>query len=122
MPSSAAAPAAAGPRQTAAARTAETGALISVTFLELGAGIAPRHQTVTVSDEVPDPPTGWTDANGRYCRAMPHVTITREQLGSYIATNMAGVQIEFGEGEDQFTPVELLLVALGGCTGWMWTT
>ena len=48
---------------------------------------------------------------------MPHVTITREQLGSFIATNMAGVQIEFGEGEDQFTPVELLLVALGGCTG-----
>jgi uncharacterized OsmC-like protein len=48
---------------------------------------------------------------------MPTVTITRSALGSYTASNEAGATIEFGEGEDQFTPVELLLVALGGCTG-----
>ncbi len=48
---------------------------------------------------------------------MPKVTITRTALGSYTASNQAGAAIRFGEGEDEFTPVELLLVALGGCTG-----
>ncbi|MEZ5186424.1 MAG: OsmC family protein [Candidatus Nanopelagicales bacterium] len=48
---------------------------------------------------------------------MTSVTVTRDQLGSYIATNLAGAQLHFGEGEDDFSPVELLLVALAGCTG-----
>ena len=48
---------------------------------------------------------------------MPRITITRESLGHYTATNEAGARLRFGEGEDDFSPVELLLVALGGCTG-----
>ena len=48
---------------------------------------------------------------------MTSVTISRTDLGEYIATNEAGSQLAFGEGEDQFSAVELLLVALGGCTG-----
>jgi uncharacterized OsmC-like protein len=48
---------------------------------------------------------------------MPHVTITRQQRGHYTAINEAGAQLQFGEGEDEFSPVELLLVALAGCTG-----
>ena len=48
---------------------------------------------------------------------MPTVTITRTALGAYTASNQAGATIRFGEGEDEFTPVELMLVALGGCTG-----
>lgn len=48
---------------------------------------------------------------------MTSVTITRKELGSYIAKNLAGAQMQFGEGEDEFSPVELFLVALAGCTG-----
>lgn len=46
-----------------------------------------------------------------------HVSITRESLGRYVARNPRGGEIRFGSaGSDLFTPVELLLVALGGCT------
>lgn len=48
---------------------------------------------------------------------MTSVTITRSDLGEYVATNEAGSRLAFGEGEDQFSAVELLLAALGGCTG-----
>jgi uncharacterized OsmC-like protein len=48
---------------------------------------------------------------------MTSVKVTRAGLGRYVATNANGVKIEFGEGEDQFSSVELLLAALGGCTG-----
>ena len=48
---------------------------------------------------------------------MTSVTITRSDLGEYLATNEAGSELAFGEGEDQFSSVELLLAALGGCTG-----
>ncbi len=49
---------------------------------------------------------------------MPTITLTRKELGSYIATNERGGTISVGSGSDQdFGPVELLLVALAGCSG-----
>jgi uncharacterized OsmC-like protein len=45
------------------------------------------------------------------------VTVERLATGRYAATNVRGGRIEFGSGDDaEFTPVELLLAALGGCT------
>jgi putative redox protein len=48
---------------------------------------------------------------------MTSVKVTRASLGRYVATNSEGATVEFGQGEDQFSAVELLLAALGGCTG-----
>ena len=48
---------------------------------------------------------------------MTTVNVTREALGRYVATNADGVHLSYGEGDDQFSSVELLLAALGGCTG-----
>ena len=46
------------------------------------------------------------------------VTMTRESKGVYVATNARGGSIRFGpETEDGFSPVELLLVAVAGCSG-----
>ncbi|MBU3065030.1 OsmC family protein [Nocardia sp. NEAU-G5] len=46
------------------------------------------------------------------------VSIERTAAGRYRATNARGGQLVFGSGDDtDFTPVELLLAALGGCTG-----
>lgn len=46
------------------------------------------------------------------------VSIERTAAGRYRATNARGGQLDFGSGDDaDFTPVELLLAALGGCTG-----
>lgn len=45
------------------------------------------------------------------------VSVERVGAGRYAATNVRGGGIEIGSGEDaSFTPVELLLAALGGCT------
>ena len=46
------------------------------------------------------------------------VTIERQALGRYTARNARGGEITLaaGEGSD-FTPVELLLVAIAGCSG-----
>jgi putative redox protein len=45
------------------------------------------------------------------------VGIDRTGPGHYTATNVRGGTISFGAGEDDgFTPVELLLAAIGGCT------
>ena len=45
------------------------------------------------------------------------VTVERTATGHYVATNARGGTIAFGTGpDDEFTPVELLLAALGGCT------
>jgi putative redox protein len=45
------------------------------------------------------------------------VTITRTSVGRYTAANGRGGTLHFGTGDvDDFTPVELLLVAIGGCT------
>ena len=45
-----------------------------------------------------------------------HVSVQRTAQGLFRATNKAGAQIEIGTGEDVFTPVELLLAALGACS------
>jgi uncharacterized OsmC-like protein len=45
------------------------------------------------------------------------VTVERIASGRFTATNVKGGQISFGTGPDaDFTPVELLLAAIGGCT------
>jgi uncharacterized OsmC-like protein len=46
------------------------------------------------------------------------VTIIRESLGSYLATNDKGATLRFGAStEDTLSPVELLLAAVAGCSG-----
>ena len=45
------------------------------------------------------------------------VTVERASQGVFTATNTRGGQITFGTGSGaQFTPTELLLAAIGGCT------
>ena len=45
------------------------------------------------------------------------VTITRTSAGRYAAVNDRGGTLEFGSGDGAgFTPVELLLAAIGGCS------
>jgi uncharacterized OsmC-like protein len=45
------------------------------------------------------------------------VDIERVSTGRYVARNVRGGSISIGSGEgDTFTPVELLLAAIGGCT------
>jgi putative redox protein len=45
------------------------------------------------------------------------VTITRTSAGHYTAVNRRGGTLEFGDGGTaDFTPVDLLLAAVGGCT------
>ena len=45
------------------------------------------------------------------------VAIERTSVGRYTVTNVRGGSLELGSGEDaDFTPVELLLAAIGGCT------
>jgi uncharacterized OsmC-like protein len=45
------------------------------------------------------------------------VHLERIEKARYRATNVRGGTMTFGEGADaDFTPVELLLIALGGCT------
>jgi len=45
------------------------------------------------------------------------VSITRTSAGRYTAVNSRGGSLELGTGDvDDFTPVELLLAAIGGCT------
>jgi putative redox protein len=45
------------------------------------------------------------------------VIITRTSVGRYTAVNGRGGTLDFGTGNaDDFTPVELFLTAIGGCT------
>jgi putative redox protein len=45
------------------------------------------------------------------------ITIERTQAGRYTGVNDRGGKITFGTGGDaEFTPVELLMIAIGGCT------
>jgi putative redox protein len=45
------------------------------------------------------------------------VEISRTSVGHYVLRNVRGGEIPIGTGEDaDFTPVELLLAAIGGCT------
>ena len=45
-----------------------------------------------------------------------NVTVRRIANGQFTVTNARGGQIAFGSGGTDFTPTELLLAALGGCT------
>lgn len=50
--------------------------------------------------------------------ALRSVRITRTGPGRFAASNVRGGRVEFGSGDDSdFTPVELLLAAIGGCSG-----
>jgi putative redox protein len=45
------------------------------------------------------------------------VSIQRTATSEYIVTNSKGTQLRMGSGDtSEFTPVELLLAAIGGCT------
>ena len=45
------------------------------------------------------------------------VELTRLRKARFVARNPRGGELEFGEGDDQaFSPVELLLAAIAGCT------
>lgn len=56
-------------------------------------------------------PTGGTGPGHR------RVSMTRTSLGHYEATNVRGGTISIGSGESaDFTPVELLLAAIAGCS------
>ncbi|MDN5563267.1 putative OsmC-like protein [Luteococcus japonicus] len=44
------------------------------------------------------------------------VELTRTSTGNYQARNQAGVTVEVGISEDLFSPVELLLAAIGACS------
>jgi uncharacterized OsmC-like protein len=49
--------------------------------------------------------------------SLRHVTIDRVSNSHYTVTNPRGGSISVGAGGDaEFTPVELLLAAIGGCT------
>lgn len=44
-----------------------------------------------------------------------HITVERSEDGDFIARNAGGAKVTFGGGAGAFSPVELLLAALGGC-------
>lgn len=44
------------------------------------------------------------------------VRLERTATGRYVATNAAGVQLELGSGDGLFSPVEVLLAAIGACS------
>ncbi|MBN0042561.1 OsmC family protein [Streptomyces actuosus] len=53
--------------------------------------------------------------------SLRSVTVERTGTGQFVATNTRGGTVGFGtgsgpDGEAGFTPVELLLAAIGGCT------
>ncbi len=48
---------------------------------------------------------------------LRRIDVTRLARGHYTATNARGATLRFGEADDEFSPVELLLTALAGCTG-----
>ena len=46
-----------------------------------------------------------------------HIEISRVRKARFVARNERGGELEFGEAEDgAFTPIELLLVAIAGCS------
>jgi len=47
---------------------------------------------------------------------LRYVELTRQGKARYIATNRRGGTLEVGEGDETFTPVELLLTAIAACT------
>jgi putative redox protein len=60
----------------------------------------------------------WDRFAGMADDTLRSVTVQRTSLGQYEVRNARGATITIGVGDDaDFTPVELLLAALGGCTG-----
>lgn len=49
--------------------------------------------------------------------ATRSITLTRRSTGGYTATSASGASIDFGTGEGELSPVELLLAAVAGCSG-----
>ncbi len=50
--------------------------------------------------------------------SLRSVTIERTALGQHVVRNARGATVRIGVGDaNTFTPVELLLAAIGGCTG-----
>lgn len=47
---------------------------------------------------------------------LRNITLRRTALGAYEATNDRGATLAFGQGDDLFSPVDLLLAAIAGCT------
>lgn len=44
------------------------------------------------------------------------VSLRRTATGRLVATNARGIELELGNQDDTFSPVELLLAAIAGCT------
>jgi putative redox protein len=44
------------------------------------------------------------------------VSLRRTATGQYVATNARGDELAFGNGDGLFSPIELLLAAISGCT------
>ena len=44
------------------------------------------------------------------------IEMSRLAKGRYVATNARGGQLVLGQGDESFSPVELLLVAIAGCS------
>lgn len=67
--------------------------------------------TDSATQPTPEPETGGTGPGHR------SVTLTRTSHGEFDVTNVRGGMIHIGKGEtDDFTPVELLLTAIAGCS------
>lgn len=50
--------------------------------------------------------------------SLRSVSLRRSKAGEFVATNVRGVELVLDSaGEAHFTPVELLLAAIAGCTG-----
>ncbi|NUR05410.1 MAG: OsmC family protein [Nocardioidaceae bacterium] len=49
-------------------------------------------------------------------QTLRRVDLTRLSLGRYRATSASGATLDLGEGDDVFSPVELLLAAIAGCS------
>ncbi|MPZ26952.1 MAG: OsmC family peroxiredoxin [Micromonosporaceae bacterium] len=49
-------------------------------------------------------------------QTLRSVTLRRTSAGRFVATNARGVELALGSEDDTFSPVELLLAAIAGCT------
>ncbi|MDP3969430.1 MAG: OsmC family protein [Nocardioides sp.] len=55
--------------------------------------------------------------NALPAESLRSITLTRTARGEYVADNGRGAPLPIGTGDtDRFTPVELLLVAIAGCS------
>jgi uncharacterized OsmC-like protein len=48
--------------------------------------------------------------------SLRSIEMSRLGKGRYVATNARGGQLVLGQGDESFSPVELLLVAIAGCS------